>query len=406
MAVGHHVAGRIGPRRHRGQECAVLHRLDLDAHIDLFQVRGNQRQQLHMVRRAGAYLHLELEALGVAGLGQQLAGLVGVVGEELLHVLRHGAERLEVALVVRVLRIGKQLRVAAVVLLDDLLLVDRHVERAAHADIVEGLGVHAHGQVLPGEGQPARPLQLRRALLQLFHRGPAYAFHDVELARAQHGVARGFVLDGAQHHLVDEGQLEILAAHLLGIPVQGVARIGAGVALHELGQLERAAAIDVLPVAGAGAGHLLRHDAGVVAPAEAVVPLGVVLAEAEQHRMLVLRLHLGQVVEIGGDLLRAFGLARVAEDHVVRHQFALFHHAGLGREPDALAQPDFQRLRIEPLPAFGQLAADGVLGQPRVGLEAVLAAEAPGLGQVGHEQLLVDLAGVVVLLPVPVGQVP
>ncbi|MCY1523822.1 hypothetical protein D9M68_587300 [compost metagenome] len=359
-----------------------------------------------MVLAAGADLHLELEALRVAGLGQQLLRLLRVVGEQLLDRFRHRAQRLEIAGVVRVLRIGEQFGIAAVVLLDDFLLVHRHVQRAAHADIVERLGVDAQRQVLPGVGQPAGPLELRRALLQFIDGGPAHHLQHVELAGAQHGVAGGLVLDGAQHDLVGKGQLVVLAADLLGVPVLRVLRIRAGIALHELAQRERAGAGDVLPVRGARGGDLLGHDAGVVAPAEAVVPFRIEFLEAEHDRMLVHGLDLAQVIEVGGDLLGAGALPAVAEHHVLRGQLTLFHHARLGREAHVLAQLDFERERIGPFPAFGEFAADGILGQPGVGLEGVLAAVAAGLGQVGGEELLIDLAGVVVLLPVPVAQVP
>ncbi len=350
MAVVHHVAGRIGLGRHRRQEGAVLHRLDLDAHAYLFEIGGDQRQQLHMVRAAGADLHLEGKSLWIAGLGEQLARLVGVVGEQLLDVVRHRAERLVVAAVVGMLRIGEQLRIAAVVLLDDLLLVDRHVQRAPDPDVVERLGIDAHRQILAGVRQPARPLQLRGAALELVDRGPAQPLHDVDLAGAQHRVARGLVLDRAQHHLVDEGQLVVLVADALAVPVLRVLRVGARIALHELRQRERARAVDVLPVGGAGGGDFLGHDPRVVAPAEAVVPLGVELLEAEQHGVLVARLDLADVIEIGRDLLGAGLLPAVAEHHVLGDQLALLHHAGLGRELDALAQLDLQRQRIGPFP--------------------------------------------------------
>ena len=68
---------------------------------------------------------LKVKPFGIAGLGQQLLGLVGIVVEQLLDRVRHRLERLEVAEIVGMLRIGEQLGVAAVVGLDDLLLVDR-----------------------------------------------------------------------------------------------------------------------------------------------------------------------------------------------------------------------------------------------------------------------------------------
>ena len=101
-----------------------------------------------MVRSAGAYLHLEGEAVRIAGLGQQLLGLGGIVGEELLDAVGHRLQRLVVAGEVGMHRVAEELGVAVVVGAHDLLLVDRHVERAAHADVVERLGVDAHGYEL------------------------------------------------------------------------------------------------------------------------------------------------------------------------------------------------------------------------------------------------------------------
>ena len=143
-----------------------------------------------MVGIAGADLHLEAEAVGIAGLGQQLLGLVRIVVEQLLDARRHRLERLEVAVVVGMLGIGEQLGVAVVVGADDLLLVHRHVERTAHADVVERLGVDPHGQERP---PTCRATCDHLSCGALFFSSvdvlPADGLEDVELAGAQRGDA-------------------------------------------------------------------------------------------------------------------------------------------------------------------------------------------------------------------------
>ena len=158
------------------------------------------------------------------------------------------------------LRVGEQLGVAAIIFLDDFLLVDGEVERAADADVVERLGVDAHSQKCAAHAEPFRPLQLWGALFQFVDRRPADAFENVELAGSQRGQECRLILDGAINHLVDERQLVLAAADLLLVPVDRVPRIGVGVALHEVGQHEWPGAVAVLPVGGAGVGHLLRID--------------------------------------------------------------------------------------------------------------------------------------------------
>ncbi len=112
------------------------------------------------------------------------------------------------------------------------------------------------------------------------------------------------------------------------------------------------------------------------------------------------------MVEVGRDLLRALVDALEAVDHVVGDQLARFHHAGLGREHDALAQLHLQAPRVlQQLPALRQLALQAIGRQPAVDDEGMLAAIAPGLAEVGHHQLLVDQPRVLVELPCPVHRI-
>src|SRR5215831_4716884 len=195
MAVGHEVPRCHLARGHCRQECRIFHGLNLDLYADLLQIGGHQRQQVHVVGTAGAHLHLEAEAIAQSGLGQQLLCAVGIVLIELLYARRHGLERLVVALVIGVHGIGEELGVAVVVGGNDLLLVDRHVERSAHADIIERLLIDLECQESPGHVEPARPLQTWRAPLELVHVLPAHALEDIELGRAQRRDEGGFVLD-------------------------------------------------------------------------------------------------------------------------------------------------------------------------------------------------------------------
>jgi hypothetical protein len=119
------------------------------------------------------------------------------------------------------------------------------------------------------------------------------------------------------------------------------------------------------------------------------------------------RLHLGDVIEIVLELAGAIGEPVVAEDDVVGDELARLHDARLLREHDALAQLDLDAQRVLlPLPALRELAANGVGGQPGVGVEGMRTAVLHALGEVGREQLLVELAGVVILLPVPIMGIP
>ena len=406
MAVVHEIAGGVGLGRHGRQERGIFHRLDFQLHAYRLEVGGDQRQQVHVIGIAGADLDLEAESLGDTRFGQQLLRLVGIVGEELFHRVGHGLEGLVVAQIVGMLRIGEQFCVAAVVGLDDLLLVDRHVEGAADADVVERLGVDAHGQELPAHAEPARPLELRRRLLEIVGCAPADVLQQVELGGPQCRQVGRLVLDGAEDQLVEERKLVFLAADLDLVPVDRILAVGVGAALDEVAQHERAGAVHVLPVGGAGVGHLLGGDGRVVAPAEAVIPFGVEVLEGEDDGVLVRRLDLLDMIEVARDLLGAGAEPVIGEDDVLGRQLALLHDARLFGKHHALAQVDGEPQRVlAPHPFLRQLAADRVRGQPGVGVERILPAVLLALGEIGGEELLVELAGVVVELPVPVGRI-
>ena len=204
-------------------------------------------------------------------------------------------------------------------------------------------------------------LQLRHALLQHVRVLPADDFENVELAGAQRRDLRRLVLQDAVGELVDERQLEFGFAELFPSPVDRVLHIGLRVAGQVFRDHERSGAVDVLPVVAARVHHLLREDRGVIAPGEAVIPLGVELLEMEDHRIAVRRLDAFDVIEILGDLARALVAVVVAEQHVLRRQFARLHHAGLVGKHHALAQPEHDGERIVAhLIAFGEVAADRV----------------------------------------------
>ena len=304
------------------------------------------------------------------------------------------------------LRIGEQLGVAAVIGLHDLLLVHRHVQRPADADVVERLGVDAHGQELAAHAEPARPFELRGRLLEVVGGAPADVLQQVELGGAQRRQVGRLVLDRAIHDLVEERQLVLDAVDLFLVPVDRVLGIGVGAALDEVAQHERAGAVHVLPVGGAGIGDLLRGYGRVVTPAEAVVPLGVEVLEGEDDGVLAGRLDFLDVIEVARDLLGAVGEAVEGEDDILRGQLTLLHDARLLREHHALAQVDRELERVlAPHPLLREFAADRVRGQPGIGIERILAAVALALGQVGGEELFVELAGIVVQLPVPIGRI-
>ena len=361
VAIEHHVAGGIGLGGHGREEGTVFHWLDFHLHADLFQVSCNQRNQIHVVGVAGAHLHLEAEAFCKPGLGQQCLGLLGVVDEQFLRRDRHLVEWLEIAGVVRVHWVPEQVGVAVVIRLDDLLLVHRHVQRAPHADVVERFGIHAHRHEGATKLHTLPPFERGGVLLQLIHRAPADGLQHIELGGTQGGQKARLVLDGAVDDLVDKRQFEGLAANGFLIPVVRILAERHCIALHEVAELVRPGAVGVLPVASASIGHFLRNDGRVIAPAEAVIPFGVVVLEIEHHGVFVRRLDLFDVVKIIRHLLRALVEPVEAVHHVVGHQLTRLHDAGLVGEHHALAQLHLHAQRaFLPLPALGKFAADGV----------------------------------------------
>src|SRR5436190_5290522 len=222
VAVVHEIAGAVRLARHGGQEGRILHGLDLDLDADFLEVAGDERQQVHVLEAGAGDLYLEREAAWIPGLREQLLGFRRIVCKQFLHRRGHLLQRLVVAVIVRVHRVGEELRVPAVVGLHDLLLVDRVVQRTTHAHIVERLLVHAHREEGAALVEPFRPLELRRAFLQLVNRAPADELQDVDLAAPQRGVLGGFVLDDAVDEFVDERQLVHRAAHPLCVPVRRI----------------------------------------------------------------------------------------------------------------------------------------------------------------------------------------
>ena len=304
VAAAHQVAGTVVQGGHQRQKGGVLHGLNEQPHPHLGQVVLQERHEVHVGGTAGADLDLHCEAVRVARLGEQLAGLGRVVAEQLLHRGGHFLQRLVVGAVVGMLGIGHQLGVAAVELLNDLPLVHGQVQGAPHPHVVERLAVHAQGHELTRGGQPAAPLQLRRRLLQVVHGNPPSHLQDVQLAGAQRRQPGRLVLDDAVGHVIDERNGVVLGANALPIPVVGVLDVALGVAAHVSGELERAGAGDVAPVPAIDGAKLPGNDGGVVAVAEAVGPLRIELAEVEHHRVVAARLQALDVVKVRGDAAR------------------------------------------------------------------------------------------------------
>ena len=235
---------------------------------------------------------------------------------------------------------------------------------------------------------------------------PADVLQDVQLARANGRQVGRLVLDRAVREFVDEGDLVALPPDRRPVPVGRPADVGLGVAGNETLQREGPGAGDVPPVLGVDIAEFPGHDPREVAVAEAVVPLGVELAELEDHRVVVPRHDAIDVVEVGRDRLRTVAQALVTEHDVMGVQFPRLHHAGFLRKHHAPPDIDDQGQRVFPLPARGHLAADRLGGKVRLGDESLIAAPHRGLIEIGDEELLVEHPRVVVLLPVPVRRVP
>ena len=407
MAIVHEVAGTVVFRRHHRQERRVLERLDLHADPHLGEVGVEQRDQVHVARAAGAHLHLEAEPIDVTGFGEQRAGLVGVMSEEFLDGLGHLLEGLVVVAEARVLGVGHEFGMAAVEQVDDLLLVHGHVQRAPDADVVERRLVHAHGDEVAGGGEPARPLEFGRRLLQVVHGNPADRFEDVDLGGANGREVGRLVLDDAVFHAVHEGHRVVAPADAFAVPVVGVPGVGVRIALDVPGQFERPGADHGAPVLAVHRVDLARHDERVVAVAEAVGPLGIELVEAEHDGVVVARLDGVEVVPVVALGLLGAVVDQVERIHdVVRVKLPCGHDPGTVHEHDPAAQMDHQRAVVFPLPAFREFPAQGIVGNVRLGDEPLRTALVDALVEVRGEQLLANQAVVVVALPRPIHGIP
>ena len=208
VAVVHEVAGRVCLRRHGGKKRAVFHRLDLDLDADLLQIGGDQRQQLHVIGIAGADLNLEAEALRIAGFGQELLGLLGIVLEQLLHRVRHLFERLEVAESspdAADRRTARRCRCSSPTTISCLFTAILSARRTRMSS--NGLVSTRMARNWPDMLSQLRPLQRRRALLELLDVLPADVFQNIELGGAQRRDVGRLILDGAVDELVDEREL-------------------------------------------------------------------------------------------------------------------------------------------------------------------------------------------------------
>ena len=166
-------------------------RLDADRGEVLLDRLGDARVRVGVVD-----VELGREAVGEAGLGEELLRALGIVGVALvvLDVARHRGRQ----------RLVRRHR-AVVDDADDAVLVDRHVDRLAHAHVVERLGVDVHRHVAGVELAALDDLALvLRVVLDLeeLRRRDAVAEH-VDLAALQAEERDGRLLAELEGDLVE-----------------------------------------------------------------------------------------------------------------------------------------------------------------------------------------------------------
>ncbi|MPL80474.1 hypothetical protein SDC9_26374 [bioreactor metagenome] len=241
---------RCGLRRAaRFDHVRLGQRLDLGLDPDRRQILLDRLRDAR-VRVGVHHVKLGLEAVGIARLGQHRLGLRRIEGiaRVILGVARHrGRQRLR--------RGGG----AAVDHLHDPVLVDRHVDRAADLDGVEGLHLDVQRDVAGLQLAADDDLLLLVGVvhhLGEFRRRDAVA-GDVDLALLQAQQRHDRLLADFEGHAVEIGQA--------GAPVVGVLRQQQLLPDRPVAQLEGAGADRVLAEIGAPfLDFLLRHDRGEV----------------------------------------------------------------------------------------------------------------------------------------------
>ena len=313
-----------------------------------------------MIGIAAADLGREGESIGVTGLGEQLLRLVRSVAEQLLDALGHALQGLEVLTEIRVLGIGHEFRVTAVVGIENFLLVHSQVQCAAHTDVIKRGLVHPHRQEGANVGQGLLPLQLGCGFLEVVHDNPTNDLEDIDLRRTQGGELGCLVLDDAVVERVDKGDGVALLADTFLVPVTRVLLVVVQVALNVVLKGEWTGTHHVSPVVAVDVSGLPGHDLVVVAVAVLVGPLGMEFPEFVNHGIAVPGVHLAEVLEVAGYFLGAVFYQLVTEHYVIGDKFPRLHDAGFLREHDAPAQVHHQLeaavLVFFPLPAFGQFA--------------------------------------------------
>ena len=231
----------LAPRR---EECRALHRAHPGLDADGLQITDDGLAH-RVVGREGIEV-ARVEAVRIAGLGEQLLGVRGVVGGRL-----HGDRELEDARHDRAREPGEAERLGLV----DSLAVDGVAGRQPHATVVpRRFRVPLLGQLEPERAGQQRRLELdARRALELFSHGAGEEVGEIHLASLQRGRARRLLRHRAHDDPLDVGRLPPVA-------VEGLEHdLHAGRERHDLvwarphGRLLVAILADLLDV-------LLGHD--------------------------------------------------------------------------------------------------------------------------------------------------
>ena len=160
----------------------------------------------------------------------------------------------------------------------------------------------------------------------------------------------------------------------------------------------------VAPASTTSLGMITR----VEAPGQPIVPLGVVFLEVEDDGVLVLGHDIAHEVVVGRRAFLGLERSRLKEkttSSAVSSRLCMTPGFSGNMMPLRRVNTTDKRV-LDQLPLLGELAALRLGREIGVGDEGMLAALALALVEVARHQLLVELAGVVVQLPVPVVRIP